>query len=149
MIEARTLLRLADGTFVRLEGFQGRLPDPRYVEGAIELVADGIQILSVAEWDYVDQLWAYISDMISTLAKADVASTYFPDQPIMIQFLRSSSGRLLISCRVNDEIRRANVEEADFLSVLRSAGKYFFESMSELLPEKSASYDIAREALFS
>ncbi|TXJ78788.1 hypothetical protein E2C11_14970 [Streptomyces lavendulae] len=149
MIEVQTLLRLPDGAFMQVDECEERPPDAQYVGGAIELIADGVQILSVAEWDYVDQLWSYISDMIHALPKQGEASTYFPDQPIMLNFLRSSSGRLLVSCRVGNDLRQVNVNESEFLAALRSAGEAFFEKMSRLLPENSQGYDIARHSLTS
>ncbi|MFI5705441.1 hypothetical protein [Streptomyces sp. SID1034] len=147
MIEVRTLLRLPDGAFIQVDACGERPRDAQYVEGAIELIADGVQILSVAEWDYIDQLWSYVADMIRELPKQGEASTYFPDQPIMLKFLRSSPGRLLVSCRVGDNVRQANVNESEFLAAIRSAGQVFFEKMSRLLPENSQGYDIARHSL--
>ncbi len=149
MIEVQTLLRLPDGAFVQVEACEERPRNAQYVEGAIELVADGVQILSVAEWDYVDQLWAYISDMINSLPEKGEASTYFPDQPIMLKFFRGSPGRLLVSCRVGDEMRQVNVSESNFLAALKAAGDSFFREMSRLLPENSQGYDIARHSLAS
>ncbi|MGF6826723.1 hypothetical protein P3T30_002008 [Kitasatospora sp. MAP12-9] len=149
MIEVRTLLRLPDGAFVQIESCEERPPDAQYVEGAIELIADGVQILTVADWDCIDQLWSYISDMIHALPMEGEASTFFPDQPIMLKFLRSSPGRLLVSCRVGDDLRQVNVNESDFLAALRSAGESFFGKMSTLLPGNSQGYDIARHSLAS
>lgn len=132
---------------MQVDACEMRPADAQYVEGAIELVADGVLILSVAEWDYVDQLWSYISDMIRSLSETAEAATYFPDQPIMLKFLRSSPGRLLVSCKIGNEVRRANVGEREFLKALRVAGDAFFLKMATLLPENSESYNIARRSL--
>jgi hypothetical protein len=130
-----------------VEACQERPSDAQYVEGAIELTVDGMSILTVAEWDYVDQLWSYIADMIQNLSRTGEASTYFPDQPIMLTFVRSSPGRLLVSCKIGNETRRVNVGEREFLNALRIAGDAFFLKMATLVPENSEGYEIARRSL--
>src|SRR4051812_2498914 len=120
VVQVQTLLRSPNGAFVLIDACRERPSDVQYIEGAIELAVDGVPILTVTEWDYVDQLWSYISDMIRSLSDAGEATTYFPDQPIMLEFVRSSPGRLLVSCKIGKEVRRVNVEESQFLKALRA-----------------------------
>jgi hypothetical protein len=147
VIHVQTWLRSPDGEFVRVESCEWRPVDAQYVEGAIDLVVDGVSILSVAEWDYVDQLWSYIVNAISALREAGEASTYFPDQPIMLKLFRSSPGRILVSCEIGTNIRRVNVSEIEFLKALKVAGTTFFVKMKKLLPENSEVYELARQLL--
>lgn len=69
MIEIISYLRTTDGQFVEVSETDTRPANHRYVEGAIDLVIDGVPILDVALWDYVDQLCAYISDMVIGLCE--------------------------------------------------------------------------------
>lgn len=146
MIEIRTLLRYEEGSFVYLEDCTIPPQDPDYVEGAIEFYVDGAEIIGVREWDYVDQLWSYIADMVKDLIESGMASTYFPDQPIELSFKRNGS-RVLVSCALKGETRRAEVELDELMEVIRKAGIAFFEKMSTLFPENSSSYGMASRDL--
>lgn len=146
-IEVRSLLRLTDGGLVPVEACAERPAGPQYVSGAIELIVDGVQIISVAEWDLVDQLWAYIANMIEELPKSGHTSTYFPDQPVELGFRRTSPGRLLVFCKVNGNLRQVSVDEAEFMAAIRSAGEVFFGEMMRLFPENENLYRVARRKL--
>lgn len=148
MIEIETYLRGADGTFVRVEECRTPPADADYVEGAVRLAVNGVEIIGVKEWDYVDQLWAYIANMIPELTATGSASMYFPDQPIELTFRRDGS-RVLVSFRVGKSHRKASVPMSELLGALRSAGGNFFDAMSALLPENAQSYSDARRQLTS
>ena len=94
MVTVTTYLRAPDGTFQPVETSTSAPADPDYVEGAIELTIDATTIIGTEEWDYVDQLWAYIANMLLNLKTDDVASTYFPDQPIKLTFERTAEQTL-------------------------------------------------------
>lgn len=147
MIEITSYLRAADGQFAQVETVVTAPPDARYVEGAVELAIDGVQILDVTMWDYVDQLWSYISDMVLKLRDRDEASTYFPDQPIRFSFRRQGKDRVLVVLEINDKTRKASVEEGELLAALRAHGSAFFGKMTELLPENGDAYDDALDRL--
>jgi hypothetical protein len=63
----------------------------RHIEGAIELDINGVDVIDQSMWDDVNQLCAYLTDMLMDLGKKGEASSYFPDQPIKIGFKRSFS----------------------------------------------------------
>ncbi|MCM3922259.1 hypothetical protein ND748_11395 [Frankia sp. AiPs1] len=149
MIEVETLLRRPDGSFVQVERVRRRPPDGRYIKGAINLSINGKKIISEREWDYIDQLWSYISNLVGSLAVMKQVSTYFPDQPVFLEFRRSGREMLIVSCKSGAETRQANVGEREFLNALRTAGDIFFRKMSALLPENSEGYEIARLSLMS
>ncbi len=100
-------------------------------------------------WDYIDQLWAYISDMARSLSEKDEVSTYFPDQPTKLTFRRQGNDRILVSAETRKETRVANVGERELISELQSKGSIFFAKMSELLPENRSGYDDALARLMS
>jgi hypothetical protein len=121
-------------------------PDPHYIEGAIELIINGTEIIGKAHGDYVDQLWSYIAAMTEKLSREDEVSTYFPDQPILLTFSRVGN-RLLVSSRVSSGVRRASADESELLQALRTAGRRFFDKMSELVPSNLDSYQVALASL--
>ena len=145
MIAIQTFLRNADGGFMLVEHCSESPSDPDYIEGAIELIVDDVEIIGKSQWDYVDQLWSYIVSMAEKLKGDNRADTYFPDQPILLA-LQKERGRVVVSAKVREGIRRASVDEDELMDALRSAGRIFFEKLSEMVPSNAASYrmDLAK-----
>jgi hypothetical protein len=140
MIEIISYLRSPDGVFTRVDDVFVAPEDPRYVEGAIELSINGKSILDTAIWDYVDQLWAYISDMVLALESHGQAETYFPDQPIKLSFVRQGKGRVLVTLAFNGETTVASADESELVMALRDRGSAFFRKMTDLLPMNGDGY---------
>lgn len=149
MIEVESYLRSGDGRFTPVADAQEAPGDPRYVAGAITLEIDHAPLLDTAVWDYVDQLWAYLSDMVGSLADQDEVSTYFPDQPIRLVFRRQGAGRLLVSVERSQGNRTASASEHELVAALQEKGSVFFRRMSELVPENSVPYGNALTRLMS
>lgn len=133
MVEIETFLRGADGGFMQVEACRTPPPDLDYIEGAIRLSVDGLEIIGTEEWDYVDQLWCYITEMVTKLKSSGYAETYFPDQPIKLSF-RAAGSRVLVAARIGEETKTANASSVDFLEAVKAAGVIFFREMSELVP---------------
>ncbi|MFJ5234793.1 hypothetical protein ACIQBJ_33520 [Kitasatospora sp. NPDC088391] len=148
MIEIETFLRNKDGSFAQVGDHRARLFDPDYVEGAIRICIDGVEIVGLDEWDYVDQLWAYIADMVPLLKASGSASISFPDQPIDLSFRRQGS-LVIVSSEFGGSTKKVGITEGDFLSALKAAGVEFFDRMAEMIPENSPSYSVARKELLS
>jgi hypothetical protein len=125
-------------------------PDADYIEGAIDLCINGSQILSTAEWDYIDQLWAYIAKMLVDLSKgSQVVETRFPDQPVIFQIKRVSGGMLRISCSYGEVSREASAREERVLAAMRQAGLDFYSRMLDLVPSNFERYAHPMEMLSS
>lgn len=136
MVKVETFLKDSNGDFQPVESCRTRPRDLDYIEGAIRLTIDGAPIIGLGEWDYVDQLWCYLADMIAQFGKTGYAETYFPDQPIKLSF-QSSGERVLVTVEIGKEVRRASAPSVDFLESVKAAGTRFFEKMSELAPANS------------
>jgi hypothetical protein len=147
MIQVKSYLRGSGGQFTEVDAVDSPPPNHRYVEGAVELTIDGIPIIDMGMWDYVDQLWAYIGDMILSLQEQGLASTYFPDQPIKLMFRKHGRGRVLVTLDINGTTRTASADEGELVSSLREHGSAFFGKMIELLPENRDGYANALERL--
>ncbi|MER5319049.1 hypothetical protein [Streptosporangium roseum] len=148
MIDIKTYLRCEDGSFIQVADCKSLPTDPDYIEGAIELSVDGTLVIGKSEWDYVDQLWFYISEMVRVMLEEGSSSTYFPDQPIELSF-QQEGGKIFISCEIEGKLKKFDVPEMDFLNALKNEGRIFFEKMSEILPENSESYKSALRDLLS
>lgn len=146
MLTVNSFIRLPDGSFVHVDSYGDRPADPDYVEGAIEIVADGVEIVGQREWDYVDQLWSYLADALERFRADGAASTYYPDQPIRIEFSAQGS-RVLISSTGGEHVRRVSVNRTEFEEVFNAAGRRFFDRISEIVPVNSDGYAAARSKL--
>ncbi|MFH9044930.1 hypothetical protein ACH4FA_37295 [Streptomyces sp. NPDC017966] len=148
MIEIETYLRDSGGKFVQVDACTARPADADYVEGAVRIAIHGVEIIGISEWDYVDQLWAYVASMVPQLSAAGYAATYFPDQPIELSF-RQQGSQVIVSAKSGNDAKRVSVSTSDFVAALRGAGAAFFGKMSELLPENADSYSESRRELLS
>lgn len=146
MVRVSSFLRESDGSFTPLDRVVEAPADPDYIEGAIELVIDGVEIIGCSEWDYVDQLWAYVASMISALKSEIRASTYFPDQPVELIFEKKLP-RVIVSANLGDSQWVADASIEEFLDSIRRSGRSFFELMSSLLPTRAAAYQVALREL--
>ncbi|MFD7831141.1 hypothetical protein [Kitasatospora sp. NPDC059803] len=136
MIEIETFLKTADGEFVKVESCHTPPPDLDYIEGAIRISVDGIDIIGLRECDYVDQLWCYVAEMAAKLNLPGRVETYFPDQPIKLSF-EVKGARVLVSAHIGKETRRANVSLIELRDQVKAAGIAFFGKMSEIAPANS------------
>ncbi|MCF3106004.1 hypothetical protein IPZ58_31185 [Streptomyces roseoverticillatus] len=149
MLEVESFLRDSNGDLLPIEQADFSIPDPSYIEGALVVSANGIEVVSLEYWDYIDQLWSYIINMLERLKASDSASSGFPDQPIELKFARKGSYGVLVQSIARGDKRSVMVEEYELLSVLREAGVKFFDRMEELDPRSASSYALERERLIS
>lgn len=60
--------------------------DSDYLDGYISIIYNNKTIMGPTEWDLIDQLWAYILNMIEEVLINKHAETMFPDQPLKFSF---------------------------------------------------------------
>ncbi|WP_370945089.1 hypothetical protein AB5J62_39220 [Amycolatopsis sp. cg5] len=147
MVEVRTFLRMPDGSFEPFSECVTSPRDPDYVEGAIELVVEGVEIFGLPEWDLVDQLWAYICEMLARFRAENQVQISFPDSPIDFILKRSSPGRVLVTAQMTQEKRSVSVSEEELVTALTVEARRVLTRMSELLPGSKGSYAIALDQL--
>ncbi len=143
MIEITSYLREEDGTFVKIGDVTRSPQDERYVDGALDLVINGVTILDTGIWDYIDQFWCYISSMIDQLLKEGEASTRLPDLPPKLTFRRIGTNRVLVTFSFPGERRATTVAQDELVDTLCRHGLDFLHKMSDLLPENSDMYAVA------
>ncbi|MEU5880341.1 hypothetical protein [Spirillospora sp. NPDC047279] len=147
MIEIRTYLETSDERLVEIGSATEAPPDENYVEGALELTVNGVRIIDVAMGDYIDQLWSYISDMVSDLLATGSADTRFPETPTTLSFQRQGHNRVLVTLEKRGERRVASAAEDELVDALRTHGAEFFAVMTRLLPQAQKSHEAALSRL--
>lgn len=141
MIEISTYLRNSIGGFVAVDKIASYDGDSLYVEGALELTVNGVQLIDKSMWDYVDQLWAYLVQLVIEVRKAGRAEVLFPDQPICLSIERVGKSDLLVRCEAGDGKRVARVSEEEFSAAVERAAEGFFNSMLVLIPQNRHGYE--------
>ena len=127
-------------TFVIAREFQGPIIDPNYISGAINIVANDIPIITLAMWDYIDQLWAYITDGLVNITENKPFTTCFPDQPIELSFIPLRNDYVQITVKCYTEPITTTVPKEIFFKTFIEAGLSFFGELDRLLPGSSSPY---------
>ena len=139
MLKVNSYIKDRD-SFIPVSTFNGKIFDPRYIEGAIEIKYQNKIILPTEAWDYVDTLWSYFVNGLEEVIIGKQFETYLPDQPIQIIFKPDSSLQN-ISIEVGEPInKKANVKYDEFITVMLKEAKIFFQHMNILLSNYQVSY---------
>ena len=115
----------------------------QYLEGAICIKYAGKIIMDVRYWDLVDQLWSYLLNLIETVLEKGEASSYFPDQPVHINFRILSEELLAFSIGDTPYI----LPKLDFLTALIEGAEQFFINMNHTFSSHcNYSYELSKVA---
>lgn len=139
-VTVRSRILTAEGEMRLIDDAAAAPRVPEYVEGAIELVVDGTEVLGLRHWDDVDSLWGYIANALGDLLTSGHGSTLFPDQPIELTFTRERS-EVVVALRVPGEppvVARAS--ESSFVGALCAGGIHFCERLMQLVPADQVSF---------
>ncbi|MGG3065627.1 hypothetical protein ABEO83_04120 [Bacillus glycinifermentans] len=101
-----------------------------YLEGAIIIKFNDQILMDVTTWDLVDDLWAYLLNVIENVLNTGYGETYFPDQPLRLSMRSLSNDLLLFELDAPTQVKAA-VPKRDFLLALIEGADYFFEKMNE------------------
>lgn len=119
MISVRSFVKVKK-KFVPLDRFEGPPPDNNYIEGAISLEIDGVELFGLDLWDDLNHLWCYLVDgLVDVMAGKDV-KTGFPDQPIDV-IMRPIGSRVVIEVYG----KRATAEREDLIREMSQAALDF------------------------
>ncbi len=140
MIKIKNYIKDGDN-FIPIEEFNGKVPDPEYIDSAMELIINSIPIITCAEWDYMDDLWAYIANGFEELTEKSEWTTGFPDQPIDLTFrLDRINKKIEIESTPSRGKIKATTDLDEFLTAMSEAGQKFFLRMGEIVPEEKDNY---------
>ncbi|AMO46700.1 Hypothetical protein AKI40_0272 [Enterobacter sp. FY-07] len=138
MIEVQSFIKSEQG-FVDVFAFEGTITDPDYIDGALLLRINGVELINQAMWDYVDQLWAYFTSGLLALAEENAFETCFPDQPITVRFTPLRD-QVLISVDCHGEVK-AVVGKGEFIREMATQARRFFERIVTLKGIDRHAYD--------
>ncbi|WIM40292.1 hypothetical protein PO903_05220 [Paenibacillus sp. PK4536] len=118
----------------------------QYLNGSINLKYYEESILDMRHWDLIDQLWAYMMNLIEETLKNGEGSLYFPDQPIKI-VLCSKNNDLLLFSVISNEVKNYLLPEKFFFETLVHGAEQFFVCMSHTFNfDCDYSYELERIA---
>jgi len=104
--------------------------DFQYLNGAIFLRYYDENLLDMRYWDLVDQLWAYVINLIEEVLQKGAGSVYFPDQPVKI-ILRSTTKELLLFSIEGSTVTNYVLPKNDFLITLVQGAEQFLTCMTD------------------
>lgn len=140
MIEVRSYLK-SGAEFVDVERFDGNIKDSDYIDGALVLNVNGVELVNVKMWDLIDQLWVYLVDGLELVSRGKEFKTYFPDQPIELCVQPVSDSLVLVSVKIRSLVNQALVSREEFISALASEAQRFFTAMGRLVPHEQRFYE--------
>jgi len=134
MMTIKTYLK-KNNQFILIENFNFPLDDSFYIEGALELTINGIDLISIEMWDCIDQLWAYFIDGLVAVKNNKTFTFYFPDQPIKVFLLPISDINIMVSVTCNNE-QKTIVSKKEFLDSMQKSARDFLKYIVHISPEE-------------
>lgn len=99
--------------------------DINYIEGVIYFAYNDSVLMDFTYWDIVDQLWAYMLNLIEDYLENEEAEVYFPDQPIKLKIKAINKSLVLFSVESNDSVRVTLPKQEFFQTILDSCENFF------------------------
>ncbi|ELY4323842.1 hypothetical protein QL189_19810 [Cronobacter turicensis] len=121
--------------------FTGPVKDPDYIDGALELSVNGVNLIDNSICDYIDDLWSYLAEGLSIVSKGQAFKTYFPDQPIEVNLVPDNN-TILVSVNCDAEVK-LSVNKHDFLITMAEHAKKFFEHLKLIVPSSDKSSNLS------
>jgi hypothetical protein len=116
-----------------------------YIDGVIFLTYNNQIVMPFSYYDLIDQLWAYLLNMMEEYLKTKKSEMFFPDQPLPMSMKYISEEYILF------EIRDIpwKFPTYEFFTAMLIGAKDFFEKLSFLIEEKKdeCTYELQRIAL--
>ena len=119
--------------------------DLTYLAGAIYLKYGDEVMLDFKLWDYVDQLWAYILNLIEEFVLNGSSKILFPDQPAKIKIKKISDEYMIMVLETNTR-HTWTLPSKEFVITLLNESQFFFKSITESLrlTEDQYSFEISK-----
>jgi hypothetical protein len=116
--------------------------DINYIEGVIYLEYNDTVLMDFTYWDIIDQLWAYIIDLIEDNLNNNNAEVYFPDQPIKLKLKNISRDLILFSIESATTIQLTLPKNEFFSKLLESANEFFSKIQGYLGSRVDYTYEL-------
>lgn len=139
MIFVQSYLKNKDN-FIVYDEFDSKVDDSDYIQGAIELKINGVEIINKSMFDYIDQLWAYIADGLVDVSQRKEFYTYFPDQPIKFSINYLHGDIIKVSLICDNEVNGI-IDKNIFIKSISSHIKSFMMKMKYIAPNNIDIYE--------
>lgn len=111
--------------------------DSGYIDGYLFLKYQDSILLDAIQWDLIDDLWAYILNLIGEMLEQRYAECYFPDQPLLMSFTDQKN---FILFALYGGKKKWLLPKQEFLHALLDAAEHFFIQMKVYFPNNQ--YDV-------
>lgn len=117
-------------TFIDISDILGakkisKLIDLNYIEGAIIIKYYSDYVLDFSYYDYIDQLWSYIFDLVENYVVNKTSSVNFPDQPINLLMSKIDDNRNYFIINSKNRKRTYVFQTKDFVNAIISGYEEF------------------------
>lgn len=99
-----------------------------YLNGVIILKYFEQTLLDTTLWDVVDQLWAYILNVLDDMLITGYGETYFPDQPVKLCLKSISENTILYEIESNEYLKVV-LPKNELIETLLDGADEFFKCM--------------------
>lgn len=131
---------------VPIQRFQGPIRDERYIEGSMQVLVDGDEIVPPGLVDLIDKLWVQLAQGLTEAAQGRRWATRLPDQPATLELQPKATGHIQIAFTSQGRVRGALADREELLTAMAQAGAAFFQALEPHV-EDADRYAKAREAL--
>lgn len=122
--------------FIPFQQFNEKFPDPEYLDGAIDLMVEGVQLHGFDTWDYIDFLWSGIVRGMLMVVQGKAHREGFPDSSIDLVMTPVGNNRICIELdKLEDRNARVTVDQNEVFKMLCQEARSFICRMDERLPQ--------------
>ncbi len=115
--------------------------DHEYIDGYICLKYQDQTLLDAVQWDVIDDLWAYILNLIEGVLNHKYAETYFPDQPLLMSFTDQKDH---VVFELYGGKKKWILPKKQFFNALLDAAEIFFKQMKVQFPQNDYDVELAQ-----
>ncbi|MBN3066280.1 hypothetical protein H5A21_19915 [Pectobacterium aquaticum] len=126
MMNVDSFIKVGD-SFVNVNEFKGRVKKSDYIDGAMSLTINYVEVINTSMWDYIDQLWIYTLNALIDFDTGDDVEFYFPDQPIKVTMKHVKNNVLFKVGEVG-----VIVEKKEFMIFMANSCLVFFKNMMNI-----------------
>lgn len=106
--------------------------DTSYIEGVIYFEYNGVILMDFTYWDIIDQLWAYLINLVEDFFLNKESEVYFPDQPIKLK-LKDINESLVLFTIESKDVTRLALPKQELIRCILESGESFFTKLQMYL----------------
>ncbi|MNW44673.1 hypothetical protein D3C74_219120 [compost metagenome] len=117
--------------------------DERYVEGALTIKYENLEILDFELWDLIGSLWAYLLNAVEELLEHGKGECYYPDQPIKLELTSVGNGFLHLVIG-EGKYGSYKIPKDTFLNTFLNEAEHFFGRFNEYFTSGHFNFHVAQ-----